>query len=131
MKRITALDFVAAINSHNVDNICNLMADDHLFIDSQGNKLAGKDTMKHAWKGYFEMFPDYTIEIAETLENENIVVLLGYAEATYKNLKTEDNSKHWKVPAAFRAEISENKIKLWQVYADNSPAFNIINKHHD
>ncbi|MEI6123045.1 MAG: nuclear transport factor 2 family protein [Bacteroidota bacterium] len=131
MNRNLALAFVDAINSHNTDNICTLMTPNHLFIDSQGNEFEGKEFMKQAWKSYFEMFPDYRIEISRVVENDSNIVLLGSAQGTYKNMKSDDNSMHWKVPAAFRAESSKNKIKLWQVYADNTFAFNIMNKHHD
>ena len=52
-----ALAFIDAINAHNIDKICDLMTDDHVFVDSMDNKTSGKTTMKHAWIAYFELFP--------------------------------------------------------------------------
>jgi hypothetical protein len=28
---------------------------------------------------------------------------------------------HWEIPAAWKAVIADEKIKLWQVFADNTP----------
>src|SRR5208283_5588635 len=72
-------DFIESINSANIDGIYNLMTNDHEFIDSQGNKMTGNDNMKKAWVGYFGLFPDYKIEITDTLQNDSIIVMLGYA----------------------------------------------------
>ena len=53
MSRQTVLNFVDAINEHNVEKICSLMTDDHKFIDSQGNAVVGKVKMRAGWTGYF------------------------------------------------------------------------------
>jgi ketosteroid isomerase-like protein len=123
-------DFIESINSANIDKIYNLMTKDHEFIDSQGNKMIGSDNMKNAWIGYFSLFPDYKIEITDTLQNDSIIVLLGYASGTYK--KTNNNSdkdNHWRIPASWKVIVAGDKIKLWQVYADNSVVINIVNKN--
>ena len=52
----TALRFVEAINSHDVEIILQLMSEDHLFIDSLGASVRGRDKMRDPWKGYFEMY---------------------------------------------------------------------------
>jgi hypothetical protein len=104
------------------------MSIDHEFIDSRGNSMIGRDNMKKAWMGYFDMFADYKIELTDTLQNDSIIVLLGYASGTYKaNNKITDNKNHWKIPASWKAMLVDKKIKLWQVYADNSVVIEIIN----
>jgi hypothetical protein len=122
-------DFVSAINNADVDKIYNLMTDDHLFIDSQDNRVAGREQMKEAWSGYFALFPDYKIEINEILEKDPLICAFGYASGTYKNLKDENNSFYWRIPAAWTAIVKDNLIKVWQVYADNSIVLDIINKN--
>jgi len=123
-------DFIESINNANVDNIYNLMTNDHVFVDSQGNKMIGNENMKKAWIGYFGLFPDYKIEITDILQNDSIIVMLGYASGTYKtNNKNVDNNNHWKVPASWKAIVVDKKVKLWQVYADNSVVIEIINKN--
>ena len=123
-------DFAESVNSANIDRIYNLMTIDHEFIDSQGNKMIGNDNLKKAWIGYFSLFPDYKIEITDILQNDSIIVMLGYASGTYKtNNKNVDNNNHWKVPASWKAIVVDKKVKLWQVYADNSVVIEIINKN--
>lgn len=124
------LDFIESINSANIDRLYNLMSNDHEFIDSRGNSMVGNDNMKKAWTGYFDLFPDYKVEITETLQNDSIIVLLGYASGTYKSTnKNVVNNNHWKIPASWKAIVVDEKIKLWQVYADNSVVIEIVNKN--
>lgn len=123
------LDFIESINSANIDRLYDLMSNDHLFIDSRGASMVGNDNMKKAWMGYFDLFPNYKIEITDTLQNDSIIVLLGYASGTYKTNNKILENNHWEVPAAWKAIVVDKKIKLWQVYADNSVAIEIINKN--
>lgn len=121
--------FVDAINMSDVDRIYHLMADDHLFIDAHGNQVEGRENMKQSWIGYFEMFPDYKIEVNDILRKDSLLCILGYAGGTYKNLKNNENSNYWRVPAAWAVIIEENKVKKWQVYADNIFPVEIYNRN--
>ena len=124
------LDFIESINSANIDRLYGLMSIDHEFIDSRGNSLVGNDIMKNAWIGYFDLFPDYKIEITDILQNDSIIVLLGFASGTFKtNNNNDDKNNFWKVPASWKAIVVDKKIKLWQVYADNSVVIEIVNKN--
>jgi ketosteroid isomerase-like protein len=118
--------FVNAINDHDVDRICNLMTDDHVFIDGQDNKHIGKEGMIEGWKGYFVLFPDYRIEISEIVDNDPVFGLFGYAEGTYQGIKNESNSNFWRTPASWKAVVKDGKILHWQVYCDYSGLFKII-----
>lgn len=112
----TIRDFVAAINSHDLEKIAALMSDDHTFIDAHGNKVAGKETMKDGWDNYFQLFPDYYIEIEEIFSKGDLVMAHGHAGAGV-------GEKAWKIPAAWRAIARDGKIRLWQVYADTKIQF--------
>ena len=129
MKNNILLDFVDAINKADIDKILNIMSDDHVLIDSHDNKVSGKDNLKQAWIGYFALFPDYKIEINETLEKDSLICILGYASGTYKNLQNDINSNFWRIPAAWTAIIKDNHVKHWQVYADNIIVMDIINRN--
>ena len=122
-------NYIKAINTVDIDKICDCLAEDHVFIDSQDNRFVGVENMRSGWTHYFEMFPDYKIEINETIVNDSTICLFGYASGTYKNLKNKENSNYWRIPAAWRAIVKDNKIRLWQVYADNSVVIDIINKN--
>lgn len=133
MKKDTRKDFIIkfidAINNHQVDEIVSLMSDDHIFIDGQGNTSMGKQGMSEGWKGYFELFPDYTIEVTDIIAGEPVIGLFGFVHATYKNIADESNSNFWKTPASWKAIVENNKIKHWQVYCDYSNLFKIIDKN--
>jgi len=120
--------FVKAINDHDVNEIVNLMSDDHIFIDSMGNKSVGRKGMIEGWKGYYELFPDYNIEILDIAENDSVIGLFGNVTATYKNLTNDLNSNFWRTTASWKAIVENNKIKHWQVYCDYSHLFKIIEK---
>jgi len=124
-----ALDFVAAINSHSLTNIGALMTDGHTFIDSQNNKIKGKDKMLAGWRGYLEWFPDYKIEIEKTLMDGDTVALFGKASGTFGDATGARTNAHWELPAAWRAQVKGEKIDVWQVYADTKIPFEIINRY--
>jgi len=129
METKVVFDFADAINKADVDKIYRLMADDHLFIDSQDNKMEGKEKMRNAWSEYFRLFPDYKIEIEEIFEKDSSICIIGHASGTYKNLHNTNNSNHWRIPAAWKAVIKDNQVKHWQVYADNLVVMDIINRN--
>ena len=129
MKSKVLLDFIDAINHANVDTMVGLMADEHTFIDSRDNRYTGKENMKQAWIGYFNLFPDYKIEITGMLQKKSLFYLVGYAGGTYKNQRNENNSNYWRIPAAWSAIIKKNKVQRWQVYADNSVVLEIVNRN--
>ena len=123
------ISFIKAINNHNVDKIVDLMSDDHIFIDGYGDKSIGKSGMREGWHEYYKMFPDYKVEITEIVENDSIIGLFGYVNATYKNIMDESNSNFWRTPAAWKAIVENNKIKHWQVYCDYTRLQKIIDKN--
>ncbi|MDR1200074.1 MAG: nuclear transport factor 2 family protein, partial [Tannerellaceae bacterium] len=102
MKKQVVLEYIKAINEADVDKLYSLMAPDYIFIDVHDNIVSGKDAMKQSWIGYFNMFPDYRIEVSEILEGNSSFAVFGYASGTYKNLKDENNSNYYRVPAAWK-----------------------------
>ena len=113
--------FVDAINQHDVDALCELMAPEHRFTDSLGFVVEGREKMRAAWMGYFAMIPDYALAIEEVHCGGSVVVMLGEARGTYApggNLQPENR---WKTPVALRARIEAGKVAEWRVYSDNEP----------
>jgi predicted ester cyclase len=83
--------------------------------------------MKKAWAEYFELFPDYKAEVEHVIEEGDILAIFGFASATYKG-PTAGPSNFWRLPAAWKAVVSEGKIKHWQVYCDYKIIYDIIQK---
>jgi len=111
--------FVAAINSHNVEALIQLMTPDHLFVDSLGNRVQGAASMKIGWHGYFAMCPDYAIVVRKTLAHSDTVMATGEASGTIDNIA-------WQTPAAWLATISNGQVAEWRVFADNKPVYDIL-----
>ena len=74
--------FVEAINRRNASGIAKLMTEDHVFIDSLGMRVTGRQQMEKVWEGYFGMVPDYGITVEETFCDGSVVVMIGTAQGT-------------------------------------------------
>ncbi|MGD0712232.1 MAG: nuclear transport factor 2 family protein [Bacteroidales bacterium] len=129
MDKKIILEFAELINKHDVEGMCRLMTDDHIFIDAYNNIVKGKDKMRTSWKMYFEWFPDYMIEISGYIPGKECSALFGFASGTYHNLHNPAKSNHFHLPAAWKAITENDKIKLWQVYADTKIPFEIIERN--
>lgn len=121
----TILAFIERINAHDVESLGALMSDDHTFIDAHANQISGRETMLTGWRGYFEWFPDYTIEITDTFEDGDNFALFGFAGGSFKGKQSES----WRLPAAWKATMRDGRIALWQVYADTKIPFGIIERN--
>ncbi len=115
------LRFASAINAHDVDAICALMTEDHHFIDSLGETVSGRETLRSAWKSYFGMVPDYAIRIESSLQDGESVVLLGEASGSFHPDGGSVSAGRWSTPAAWRVRIRGGAVAEWRVYADNEP----------
>jgi ketosteroid isomerase-like protein len=58
-RQSAAVAFNEALNRRDLDALDRLMTDDHTFIDSDDNVLAGKEKVLKGWKRFFDAFPDY------------------------------------------------------------------------
>jgi ketosteroid isomerase-like protein len=124
---ITAVEsFVKAINQGNASILESLMSEDHTFVDAAGTVEVGRDKMVSGWEGYFQMFPDYKIEIENILSDGNLVAAFGFAAGTYNGNRGMVAENRIEMPAAWKAIVEEGKIKHWQVYADWTEGMKII-----
>ena len=128
--------FVETINRQDVSALAELMTPGHQFTDSLGNVARGRESMREAWNLYFQMVPDYQLQIEETYVNGSAVVMLGTAGGTYSHgfesvratgmpiVLPDGTSKlmnKWQTPSAVRARIEDGLVAEWQVFADNEP----------
>jgi len=118
------LQFIEALNNADIEKIANMMADDHVFIDSGVGKYTGKETMKQGWIAYFDMFPDYKIEAVDITQNDSTVGVFGYASGSFKGNK----NKHFRIPASWKAVVKKGKIKHWQVYCETKEIEKILER---
>ena len=114
--------FIDSINAHDVESLAKLMSDDHLFIDPHGNEMRGRETMTAGWRGYFEWFPDYYIEVFEVFQNGESFAMFGFAGGSFKG----NDDAEWRLPAAWKAIVKDGRVDLWQVFADTKIPFESI-----
>ncbi len=118
--------FIERINAHDVDGLCALMTQDHLFVDSIGSTIHGRDEMHRAWAGYFKLFPDYKVTVDEILHSGMSAAVFGKASATYSPSGHMYKDHFWEVPAAWKAVIRDDLVAEWRVYADNYKTVKMI-----
>jgi len=53
----TVLHFLSCINHRHADKLAELMTEDHVFIDSLGHAVQGREKMRAGWKDYFTLCP--------------------------------------------------------------------------
>jgi ketosteroid isomerase-like protein len=113
--------FVARINAHDSHGLLAMCTSDHVFIDSLGARLSGAPQLEQAWNKYFSFFPDYRIDIDTIVSAGPVVLMSGWASATYSGSGTS-----WRTPAAWRAVLAHGRVAEWQVYADNKLVYEIL-----
>jgi ketosteroid isomerase-like protein len=118
--------FLDRINAQDVDGLCALMTEDHLFVDGLGNRMQGRETMRKGWRGYFAWFPDYRVSHEELFSRGDIVAVFGSAEGTYAVNGKLSKENHWSSPAAWKAVVRGGFVAEWRVYADNQQARKIM-----
>jgi len=122
-----AMDFIKRINAGNVDALCELMTEKHVFQDALGKRFMGRVTVRQGWKAYFKTVADYNVRAEEFFQTKNRLAIFGVASGTYcGNGGTKSPEKFCQVPAAWGVVVEERQIAEWRVYADNQPLRKLI-----
>jgi len=115
----TFKQFVIAINNHDVRSLTALMTNDHVFVDSVGNRAHSATSMEAGWRSYFAMCPDYWIHTDYVMVEDGVALAVGEAGGTIDGVS-------WRTPAAWKAVIRDGKVMEWRVFADNKPVYEIL-----
>jgi len=113
--------WLVAINSHDVVALTALMAPDHVFVDSLGNRVNGARSMEAGWRSYFAMCPDYWIRADHVMHEGDTILAAGEAGGTI-------DGGSWRIPAAWKAVVRNDSVVEWQVFTDNKPVYEILAK---
>ena len=76
------LVFLDLINQHDVEKLAGYMAEDHVFIDSLGQSVRGRENMRSGWRAYFALCPDYWVSYEEIFPCGSLVAVFGAAGGT-------------------------------------------------
>jgi uncharacterized protein (TIGR02246 family) len=124
----TVLHFLECINERDADKLAELMTKDHLFIDSLGQQVRGREKMRAGWRSYYAFCPDYWVSHQEIFQNGNTVAVFGEAGGTIAGDGKLPPENKWRTQAAWLAVVENGLIKEWRVYADNKPVYDILAK---
>lgn len=119
-------DFVKAINSGRAEKVVERMHLEAVFIDSLGNRIEGRKALLDGWRGYYQLFPDYRIEVEAMIAEDREAMLRGWAGGTLRRGGRSVEGGSWRIPAAWRAVTDSRRVLLWQVFADNKPVYALL-----
>jgi ketosteroid isomerase-like protein len=75
--KIVVVRFNDCINARDIEGLSRLMTSDHVFMDSSGNSVVGKQACVNAWKSFFAAFPDYQNLFDRFRMTEDVVAIAG------------------------------------------------------
>jgi len=122
------LRFLEKINQHDVDGLVSLMSEEHVLVDSLGDRFQGREKLKAGWQAYFKMCPDYTVSHEAIFAQGDIVAAFGSAGGTIAAKDQLKPENRWRTPAAWMATVRTGQLVEWRVYADNKPVYEILNR---
>src|SRR5271169_226757 len=96
---------MARINQRNPDRLAELMTEDHVFIDSLGNTVHGRETMRSGWRSYYAFCPDYWVSHEEVFSGGSRVAVFGAAGGTIAAPGAVAAQNRWRTPAAWFAVV--------------------------
>jgi hypothetical protein len=99
---------------------------DHMFIDSLGQSVSGREKVRSGWKGYFVFCPDYWVSHEEAFPSGKLVAVFGAAGGTIAADRKLAPENKWHASAAWLAIVENGLVKQWRVYADNKPVYDIL-----
>lgn len=120
-----ARQLVARINAHDLEGLLALCDPDVVLTDALGRHVHGRESVGKAWRFYFELFPDYRLDVVESLAAGGLVALFGRAFGTLASA-SDPREAWWSIPAAWRVKVAGGLVAELQVYADNKPVYEIL-----
>ncbi len=139
-----AMDFIKRINAGDINALCELMTENHIFQDALGKRFMGRETMRQGWTHLFKDGRGLSRSMPKNFSRPNErIAIFGTASGRYvgphgPSTKAGNGAPahhaasqvadsalgpngFWEVPAAWRAIVQDGKIAEWRVYADNQP----------
>jgi ketosteroid isomerase-like protein len=122
----TVLEFMERINRRDAEGLAALMTEDHVFTDSLGQTVRGREKMRAGWKGYFAFCPDYWVSHEDIFAAGDRVGVFGAAGGTIAVEGRLVAENKWRTGAAWLAVVEGGLVKEWRVYADNKAVYEIM-----
>ncbi len=111
------LKFVQAINTKNLQEMAELLTDDHTFNTAGKGSYKGIPESIATWKSLFDMYPDYQFEIENQVHHSNTIAVFGIASSKQTNMQANNDTALWSESVAWKILTEDEKIKFCQVYS--------------
>jgi hypothetical protein len=108
------LEFIDRINQHDVDKLAAYMTEDHVFIDSLGQAVSGREKVRFGWRGYFAFCPDYWVSHDDIIPGGKSVAVFGAAGGTIAIDGKLPPENKWRTSAAWLAAC--RRLRPWHAY---------------
>ena len=110
-RKATVSRFNDLINTRDIDGLSQMMTDDHIFIDTAGQRISGKPACVRAWTGFFAAFPDYRNHFERMIECEGVILVDGRSACSDPRLIG---------PALWAVKLRDDLVSEWRVLQDNA-----------
>lgn len=108
------MQFNDCINARDLEGLSRLMSDDHVFIDTAGDKVTGKRACLDAWKGFFDAYPGYRNLFDSLQEKDGVVAVAGRSDCPGHPVLEG--------PALWTAIVDGQLVTQWRVHDDTAEA---------
>jgi ketosteroid isomerase-like protein len=102
-------EFNRRISQADLPGLTALMTASHVFVDTEGVRIQGREQAAAAWAAFFAHFPGYWNEFQHVVPAGDTVVAAGRSHCSDQRL---DGAALW------RAVVQSGQVALWQVYRD-------------
>jgi ketosteroid isomerase-like protein len=106
--------FNDSINARDLEGLAGLMSDDHVFIDTAGNSVTGKQSCLQAWRGFFDAYPGYRNSFESMGVDGSVVTIIGHSECPGVPILEG--------PALWTAVVVGDRVTQWRVHNDTAEA---------
>jgi uncharacterized protein (TIGR02246 family) len=121
-----ALKFVDKINSRDADGLAELMTEDFVLVDYEGETVEGRDVMRDGFAEYFARFPGYRILIEKICVSGSDVAFIAKTKGSHVPSELEENEA-----LIFVATIIDGLVAQWRIYTDLEDVRERIRKRDD
>lgn len=113
------IGFIDRINRSDVEGLVALMRDDHVLSVLDELPVSGKETLRAAWRAYFEAFPEYVIYPRRITQDGPRVAVLGHTTGSHLRLPDEEESR---IDVIWTAEVRDGLLIRWSIVEDTPAA---------
>jgi uncharacterized protein (TIGR02246 family) len=108
-----ALQFVEKINARDASGLSELMTEDFVFVDYEGEVYEGREMMKDGFAEYFENFPEYKIHVQKICVSGGDVAFVASTTGSHVPPELEVNET-----LVFIARFEGGLVAEWRIYTD-------------